>query len=116
MKYTQAEKSEQLENLKMWFPEGSTVYTILRKVAPSGMSRNISVLSIALGDPSQAEKEATIYHPNYAVSVVLGLPLVSGFSDSVRINGCGMDMGFALVNDLARTLYGSGDSLKQRWI
>lgn len=109
------EKQEQLENLRKWFPIGSTVYTILRHVSATGMSRDISIVCI------HPEEHGTgtrwISHPNYAVSKVLRLRLVTkNGSDAVRVGGCGMDMGFHLVNSLGYAIYNDGYALKHEWL
>jgi hypothetical protein len=106
MKYTKAEIEEQVALLKNWFPEGSTVYTVLRHVSASGMQREIGVVAIHGKDD--------IRHPNHAVSVVLGRPRSKG--DGVKVKGCGMDMGLHLVNELSNVLYGDGYALNHRWI
>lgn len=45
-KISKAGQEKQLENLRKWFPKGSTVYTILRHVSRSGMQRTISALAV----------------------------------------------------------------------
>ncbi len=103
-KHTKAEIAEALENCRRHFPQGSTVFTIVRSVSRSGMSRDISIVTIHEGD--DCRKYAL--HPNYMVSVVLGLRLMR---DAVKVNGCGMDMAWWLVDYLSHTLYGRGDAL-----
>lgn len=105
-KATKAEIEEQTEILKEWFPKGATVYTVLRHMSASGMSREIGVVAIIGKDD--------IRHPNHAVSTVLGWPRSKG--DGVKVSGCGMDMGLHLVYALASKLYGDGYALNQRWI
>ena len=39
-----------------------------------------------------------------------------GNGSGVTMRGAGMDMGFALVYNLAHALHGDGYALKQRWI
>jgi hypothetical protein len=77
---------------------GSTVYTILRKVSSSGMSRRISVLIVDGG---------RIADITYSVSILTQYSLPSD-GQGLRVNGCGMDMGFAVVYDLGRTLWPKG--------
>jgi hypothetical protein len=109
MKYTKAEIEEQTALLKNWFPEGSTVYTVLRHVSASGMSREVGVVAIV--------DKADIRHPNHAVSVVLGWARAKGAKgDGVKVKGCGMDMGFHLAYALSDVLYGNGYALNHRWI
>lgn len=110
-----AEKQEQLDNLRKWFPKGSTVYTILRHVSASGMSRDISVVCI---HPDEAGTGTRwISHPNYAVSKVLGYRLVTkDGSDAIRVGGCGMDMGYHIVHSLSYALYGQDYALTHEWL
>ena len=92
--------------LKEYFPKGSTAYTILRKVSPSGMYRNISVHSIINDKPTWL---------SYHVARVTGFPYKDKTS-AVGVGGCGMDMGFHMVYTLASVLYGDGYALKERYI
>tara|TARA_R100001086_G_scaffold241299_1_gene168117 strand:+ start:324 stop:671 length:348 start_codon:yes stop_codon:yes gene_type:complete len=106
------EKQEALETLRKMIPEGSTVFTVLRRVSQSGMSRNISL--VVFKDDGQ--RQYTI-HPNYTASKLLGWKLVEDRGHSaIRVSGCGMDMGFHLVYTLGSILYGDGYKLKQEWI
>ena len=73
---------------------GSTAYTILRQVSSSGLSRHISVIG-----PD---------HEYLDGLVALALDYPTARDGSLRIGGCGMDMGFAVVYDLSVTLYPHG--------
>ena len=95
MNYSKQEKEEARISLMQIIKPGDTLYTILRHVSSSGMSRNISVIKIG----SKGEK----YHLDWSVSRVLGYPLAK--SEGVKIGGCGMDMGFAIINSLSYALY-----------
>lgn len=98
--------------------EGDTVYTILRSVSSSGMSRTISL---------KVARDGKILDLTYFASVVLGWPLVEkNGSRALRVGGCGMDMGFHTVYTLARVLFrdkyegqadavDAGYSLSQAW-
>lgn len=103
-------KEEAKTQLLEWLKPGDTVYTICDHVSRSGMSRNIRVI-VFLGD-----RASDSIHPNYAVSTLLGWPLKRGWHDSIRVSGCGMDMGFHLVYTLSHALFGRGDALKHRWL
>ena len=88
------------------------IYTILRGVSSSGMSRDISLVYIKNGDP---------YFITYSASCALGDRLVSrNGSDSIRVHGAGMDMGFHLVYNLSSVLYAGQDRagyvLSHRWL
>ena len=92
--------------------ERATVYTILRRVSSSGMTRHIS-LKIAQG--------GEIYDITYNVALALGEKLhsVDGFN-TLKVNGAGMDMGFHLVYNLSSVLFAgqerAGYVLKQGWL
>lgn len=104
------DKDDQLQRLRVWFPKGSTVYTIIRHVSKSGMSRTIGVVALVCEDGKVDDR-----HPNYAVSEVLGLRRHKRL-DGVNIQGCGMDMGYEIAHRLGQELYGDGYSLKHRWL
>lgn len=105
--------------LDYYLNEGDTVYTVLRSVSPSGMSRTIS-LKVARG--------GQILDLTYFASVVLGWSLVEkNGSRALRVGGCGMDMGFHTVYTLASVLFrdkyegqadavDAGYSLQQAWV
>lgn len=100
-KATEAERAEVIQKLREWIKPGYTVYTILRQVSRSGMSRHISVVVM----PKDGGRPL---HPNYSVSKALRYaPLVRslGGVDALRVGGAGMDMGFDLVYNLAYVLY-----------
>lgn len=104
--------------LGYYLNEGDTVYTVLRSVSSSGMSRTISL---------KVAREGRILDLTYFASVVLGWPLVEkNGSRALRVGGCGMDMGFHTVYTLARVLFrdkyegqanaiDAGYSLQQAW-
>jgi hypothetical protein len=89
-----------------------TVYTILRSVSASGMTRHIS-LKVADG--------SSIYDITYLTAKVLGDKLHdrNGFN-TIKVNGCGMDMGFHIVYSLSSVLFAgqerAGYKLSQRWL
>jgi hypothetical protein len=92
--------------------ERVTVYTILRRVSASGMTRHIS-LKIAQG--------GEIYDITFNAAQALGEKLheVNGFN-TIKVNGCGMDMGFHLVYSLSSVLFHGQDRagyvLSHRWL
>ena len=38
------------------------------------------------------------------------------YLDSIVVRGCGMDMGFKVVDDLSHKLFGEGYKLKHHWL
>ena len=106
MTISKIDREAEIEKLRGLIPRGSTVYCILRSASRSGMSHQIGLMVMIDGHP---------FHPNYSVAIVLGRPLNKN-GDGIRINGCGMDMGFALMNDLQGVLYPDEDALLYEWL
>ena len=106
---TKSQMTESMDRLREWFPKGATVYTIMRNVSRSGMSRDIGMIAMLKDDSGKV----FMVHPNHATATVLGMSLKR---DSVRVGGCGMDMGFHIVNSLSRKLYGEDYALKHEWL
>jgi hypothetical protein len=101
--------------LTHYLSEGDTVYTVLRSVSSSGMSRKISL---------KVAKDGKILDLTYYASILLDWPLVEvNGSRALRVGGCGMDMGFHTVYTLSRVLFrvegqtspDAGYVLKQAW-
>lgn len=105
MRYSKKSIQETKEHLSAILPVGSKVYVTAQHVSKSGMSRDIKCLADNDG----------IRNINYYVSVLTGYPFKAE-NQGVRITGCGMDMGFALVCELAYRLHGSESALKHEWI
>ena len=97
-KHSKKEVQEAFDTLRKMLKPGDTVHTILDNVSRSGMSRNIRVVVLRDGEAM---------HPNYSVSVLLGYPWAK-HGDGMRVGGCGMDMGFALVYHLSCVLFPNG--------
>jgi hypothetical protein len=82
----QAELSKILNEIN-----SDTIYTVIRHVSTSGMQREISVKMIDAG---------RIIHLDWLVSNALGMK--QGKHNGLVIRGCGMDMGFAIVDNIKR--------------
>lgn len=98
--------------LTHYIREGSTVYTVLRSVSSSGMTRQISLL-VAHGEE--------ITDITYYAAGALGESLYErNGSRSIKVNGAGMDMGFYLVYNLSSVLFHgeerAGYKLSHRWL
>lgn len=117
MRVTKSEYAEQLAHLRDWLKPGDTVYTVLDHVSRSGMMRHIRVLVPTIEQtpcdchtfPESAPHfigapRLGFVHPNYATSIVTGTPM-TGRRDALKVSGCGMDMGFALVYELSHKVY-----------
>ena len=94
----EAERQEAVEKLRSWFKPGDTVFTTLRHVSRSGMTRHIGVVVL---------RDGVDLYPNYAIAAACDYRLNKN-GDGLVVGGCGMDMGFALVYDLSRVLFPDG--------
>lgn len=91
----QREQAEAIERLREWIKPGDTVYTILRHVSASGMTRAISVVIQDEDGPHEVDG---------TVARAMGEKFDNRHG-GIRIGGAGMDMGFHLVYGLSRTLF-----------
>lgn len=123
MKVSKIDRAEALADLRAMLKPGDTVYTRLNHCSRSGMMRVIDLFVIRDNEPRRITWQACkamgdTYNEKH---------------EGLRMDGCGMDMGFAAVYNLGRTLWpdgtpephgsrnGAPDSdggyaLKQRWI
>lgn len=106
MGLTKAQKREQAENreralhiLHDMLRPGDTVYTCLRHVSNSGMSRIITLHAI---------REGRIENITHLTAAAIGGRIVDNPSYGLRIGGCGFDAGFEAVYSLGRALYPDG--------
>jgi hypothetical protein len=96
------EQLEAIERLRGWIKPGDTIYCILRNVSRTGMSRVIDLKHI---DCTDAERPMS--HIGYNAALAMGMSY-DRKREGIKIGGAGMDMGFALVYDLAWTLWPEG--------
>ena len=97
------ETQQSINTLKELLNEGDTIYTSLTQVSSSGMSRHIKPFIIKNDQPLCL---------TWSVCKALGYSYKEK-THSVGVSGCGMDMGFHLVDVLGRTL---GIKLNHRWL
>ena len=81
------------------------VYTVLRHVSASGMSREIS-LFVADVEKRDGKRVPIIRDITYTAAAAMADNM--GKRGGIVIGGAGMDMGFALVYNLGRTLWPNG--------
>lgn len=110
---TQTEKSESIAALRKLCPIGSTIYTVLRHRSSSGMFRVIDLFVIKKGKPV-----CIAWHAARAMGYKL-----HGKKEGLSVSGCGMDMGYHLVNSLSYAIHGmspkkekAGYTLNHRWL
>jgi hypothetical protein len=123
-KAQQAEQEEAAKSLRKLLTPGQTVYCLLRRRSSSGMSRVIDLL-IAIPDireeypqtpdgrndysakPKQRRVGQKIRSIGYTAAKAMGDRWDSD-AGGIKVSGTGMDMGFATVYDLGRTLWPKG--------
>jgi hypothetical protein len=98
----QAERAKQ--SLLNILKKGDTVYTVLRHVSASGMSRRIDLYTF--------QDSKKIYLTGYYAMMRGETPPRDGY----KVGGCGMDMGFHLVHGLSYRLFGDDYALRHEWI
>lgn len=91
-------KAQESAQLKKWLKPGATVYCVLRHVSTSGMSRRISFFAIHKGEMRLLDGciETLTSYKRHASK------------DGIRVDGCGMDMGFAVVYALGAAMWPKG--------
>ena len=87
-----------------------TVSTIIRHVTASGMSRDISLVSV--------NERGQIVNLAWHIDKVCTTGSLKERNGSrvIRVNGAGMDMGFHIVYNLSLVLYGDGYKIRTEWI
>lgn len=96
-KAKQTERDEAIKELRAMLKPGDTVYTLVRRVARSGMSRDISLFVMKGGE---------LQGITYTAAMAMGDRMSRDRShNAIAVGGCGMDMCFATVYNLAATIF-----------
>ena len=90
--------------------DGTIIYTTIRSLAKSGMSRAISCFIVT----TEADGSNYIQCVDYLVGIALGLKRHK--DGGLIVRGCGMDMGYKIVSDLSSVMLSDEYALKQRWL
>ena len=98
VRYSKEEIEKATQELRAILKPGNKVYTILRHVSKSGMSRSISMFVVKKGERLDI---------TYWASRVLE-DRIDQKNDGIVITGAGMDMGFSLVYSLGWRLFPKG--------
>lgn len=108
MKYSKDEVENAKKHLAEVLKSGATVYTVLRSVSASGMFRRIDLYYID-NSPRMLELNNGAPRLQYLsgwAAVLLGIPRAPMGKRGLGVKGCGMDMGFHLVDSLRAALFG----------
>jgi hypothetical protein len=98
MRYTKTDQAEARELLKKYLKPKTVVYTKLKHVSSSGMSRVIDLFVIKKNEPIRL---------TWAVAALCDYSYDRKY-EGLKVGGCGMDMGFAVVHDLGYTMWPKG--------
>ena len=112
------DRQEAIEHLRELIKPGDTVYTVLRHVSRSGMTRGIDVYYLSCQHASKSQgvdaPDKVVAEPEWITGYVgkaIDSPQPRAYwekSMGLKVGGCGMDMGFHVVNSLSYALYGKG--------
>lgn len=112
------ERAEAIENLRKLLVRDDCVYTVLRHVSSSGMTRYMDLYYIRENRPQRI---------TYSAAKALGWTY-DNKREALKVGGCGMDMGFHAVYTLASILFrndgfkdtvtgeDAGYSLRHEWM
>lgn len=101
------DKAQALELVKKLVTPGDTLYTILRHVSRSGMSRRVSVICIKENQARCLDSE---------VELLTHFKRVNRGKEGLVVHGVGGDVGFEVVHALADAVFGDGYKLTQAWL
>lgn len=97
MKYSKEAVAEEKSYLLSILKPGTEVYTSVKSVAKSGLSRTMRLFVTVDGQ---------IADVTWHVAALLSDPVQK--DGTIRVHGCGMDMGFHIVYTLSRRLFPDG--------
>ncbi len=97
-KVSASTRADSLATLRAMLAPNDTVYTVLRHVSSSGMSRSIDCYVMRDNAPLWLSRH---------VANVTGLAW-DAKREAVKVGGCGMDMGYHIVYTLGMALWPNG--------
>ena len=106
MKVSKQAQEEARKRLRELLPPGSTVYTVLRHVSSSGMTRAIDTYHFAPNPGSSGASMRKIWLSRL-VAKATGFSF-SELHEALSVGGCGVDMGYHIVENLGYALYPDG--------
>ena len=99
------ERDEAIRDLRESLPPGTTVFTVLRHVSASGMSRSIDAYRI--GPEADRDGAAIAWRLSWSICKATGFAY-DNRHEAIKVGGAGMDMGFHIVYSLSAALYSDG--------
>ena len=113
MKPTKEQKEKAKQDLiKMFNSNKVALYTICKHVSRTGMMRHIDVIFIT--------EDRTPININWYIEQLGLFNRAKHYNtlnaDSLRVSGCGMDMGYYVVSTLSSVLFNDYKVITQRWL
>jgi hypothetical protein len=101
-------RAEAIRDLRKMLKPGDTVYTVLRHVSASGMTRGIDLYII--------RKNVPVWITAYVGHAIDSPQSLKDWREQrgLRVQGCGMDMGFHVVYSLGCALFPKGFKVEGR--
>ena len=96
------EKQEATATLLTLVKPNDVIYTDVKSVSSSGMSRQIACYIAYNNEQGQARVKEITWH------IAKACDLKIGSKGGLVVGGCGMDMAFSVVYNLGRTLWPNG--------
>lgn len=112
-KWTKQERADAIERLHEILRPGDTIQVVLQHVSQSGMLRVINAYLII--PRKYKRRKVDILWLGRSIAAALDWPFDEK-KEGVRVDGCGMDMGFHLIYSLAQVLFGDGYKLEHHWL
>ena len=103
---------EARELLQKNVQKDDTIFFVVKRVSNSGMYRHIDFYKFDVKDTfEEGENRVRKVWLSSAIAKVLGYSFKEQ-TQSVGVQGCGMDMGFSVIYNLAHNLFDDGYALK----
>lgn len=99
------ERAESVQRLRELLPPGSKVLTVLRHVSASGMQREIDFYHARPGS-DDGHGGVDFWYLTTLIGRALGYRMGKR---GLIVGGCGMDVGYHVVNSLSYALHGMAD-------
>lgn len=98
----EASRQEAIATLLTLVKPNDVIYTDIKSVSSSGMSRQIACFTTYLNEEGQARVKDVTWFVSKACDLKIGS------KGGLVVGGCGMDMAFSVVYNLGRTLWPNG--------
>lgn len=105
--FTKAEQADALASLRQTLRRGDQLFVATKSVSRSGMSRTVTIYTFR----GPRGKVRALWLTRLVARALRWSYLDD--SETLRVHGCGMDMHFHTVYELAYKLFGDGNALQK---